>query len=687
MSIGTPSASRLLCPWVLIASALLATLAACGGGGGGGGGTAPATSSGVDMFIPDPDEGGSPENWDIGPENDFYPPALDEVYTLANTGSEPLPWYLQLTASWLHRKGPPSGKLQPGEHVNVQIDVDPHGADMAGNAGAQILFRHADTNAILESFDVQVDPYFEVDKALLIGGASGWTGLSPSPDSKVVYVSSSSGNDAWDGLTPSSPKRTIAAGVAQLGHLRPDWLLLKRGDTWTEGLGQWIKSGRSQDEPMVVAWYGTAPAKPRLLTGSSDGLNTNGGGGSPPTIENVAFVGLHFQAHTYDGTVNCVGARILQPSKHLLFEDCTFQAYHTNMVLQGYGGHHEDLRVRRCVIVDAYAKQPSSSTGHPQGLYAYAVDGLLIEENVFDHNGWSEVVPGSGPDIFRHNLYIANGNTGVIVRGNIIANASSHGMQLRCGGVVTNNLFVRNAIALSVGGGTEPESSGVSADVRGNVIMEGKDIDANNPRGWGMWFGNIADGQARYNIVAHNLAGTQPDALTIAGDAEGYSGPTVGVHDLSVDHNIFYNWGGNFRVEGEGWQITNLDLSALDLQDLTHASPLLDHTSPTSVAGIDSADNRFFSKLMPSTAWSQFQGVNHSIDYWMSQVGDTSSQDELVHYDNPNVSVASYDALLGGPGSLADFLSAARQQSFANWQPKLLAVSVNRYVRSGFRSY
>lgn len=665
---------------------MFATLAACGGGGGGGGGSAPLTDGGSDGFIPDPDVGGSPESWEIGPENDFYPPALDEVYTLENTTSEPLPWNLQLTASWLKRKGPQSGTLEPGEHVNVQVDVDPHGADMAGNEPAQVLFKHSQTGEVLADFDVSVDPYFDVDKAMMIGGQSGWTGLSPSPDSKVVYVSSSGGNDAWDGLTPSSPKRTIAAGKAQLGHLRPDWLLLKRGDTWTEGLGQWTKSGRSQDEPMVVAWYGTAQARPRLQTGIDDGVNTTGAGSSPATIENVAFVGLHFQAHTYDGTVNCVGARILQPSKHMLFEDCYFQAYHTNMVLQGYGGSHEDLRVRRCIVVDAYA-QHGYGTGHPQGLYAYAVNGLLIEENLFDHNGWSETVSNSGPDIFRHNVYIANGNTGVVVRGNIIANASSHGMQLRCGGTVTNNLFVRNAIALSLGGGTLPEPSGVSVDVRGNVILEGKDIDANNPRGWGLWFGNIADGQARYNIVAHNTLGNQPTALTIAGDAEGDTGGTIGVHDLSVDHNIFYNWGGNLRVEGEGWQITNFDLSVLDLQDLTHTSPLMDHTSPTSVAGIDSSQNRFFSKLMPSTAWSQFQGVNHSIDYWMSQVGDTSSEDVLVKFVYPNVSVGSYSALIGGAPSLTGFLAAARQQSFANWHPEYLAVCVNRYVRFGFKAF
>ena len=69
----------------------------------------------------------------------------------------------------------------------------------------------------------------------------------------------------------------------------------------------------------------------------------------------------------------------------------------------------------------------TGSAAHPQGLYAYAVDGLLIEENVFDHNGWNEAVPGAGADIYSHNLYIDNDNTGVVVRGNIIANGPRTG--------------------------------------------------------------------------------------------------------------------------------------------------------------------------------------------------------------------------------------------------------------------
>ncbi|MFN0244454.1 MAG: hypothetical protein ACKVWV_16320, partial [Planctomycetota bacterium] len=97
---------------------------------------------------------------------------------------------------------------------------------------------------------------------------AGWTSIDASADTRRVYVSASAGDDDASGLSPSAPKRTIAAGKALLRHGFPDWLLLRRGDTWHESLGQWKKSGRSAEEPMLVMSYGDAPARPLLMTGS-----------------------------------------------------------------------------------------------------------------------------------------------------------------------------------------------------------------------------------------------------------------------------------------------------------------------------------------------------------------------------------------------------------------------------------
>jgi hypothetical protein len=616
----------------------------------------------------------------IGPQNDFDPTVVHRTYVVANETQEPKSWEANVSQPWLSLAGPENGVLAPGESVEVPVTVDPYAAnpDEVASATAEVVFRETNSGAVLGSNVVTVDSGSES-----LGMSGGWTTFAASRDTRQVFVSSSIGNDAANGLSPATPKRTLAAGKALLRHRFPDWLLLKRGDVWQESLGQWMKSGRTPDEPMVISTYGSAPDRPLLRTGTSGGLWTNGGGGSPPTIDNLAIVGLHFRPDGYTGGGDCFGAQILQPGSHLLIEDCKFEGYSTNLVFQGFGGRHADFRLRRSVIVDAYNVHASTGA-HSQGLYVFGVDGLLIEENVFDHNGWSETVPGAGADIYSHNLYVDNGSTNVLVRGNLIANGSSHGLQLRCGGSVVSNLFVRNSIALLVGGGNSPEPGGVIADVRGNVILDGKNIDGANPRGWGVVLSNLSSGTVAYNIVANNTLGTQPEIMTLDGDAVGDNGPSSGVHDTTIIRNVFFNWGGGVLVEGTPSQVTNLTFSRNDLQNAIFPWPLMKHSVAGSTAAVQSAGNRFFNQIVPTNAWTEIEDVPHSLDYWKAQVGDTTSAVAQVHYPDPSRSLASYNASLGGSSSLAAFLAEARLQSFAHWRQAYTAIRVNRYIRRGF---
>src|SRR5262245_21659489 len=64
--------------------------------------------------------------------------------------------------------------------------------------------------------------------------ANGWTVFSPSSDSRTVYVSSSIGSDSNDGLSQSAPVKSLFKAVSLVRSGYPDWLLLKKGDTWTD---------------------------------------------------------------------------------------------------------------------------------------------------------------------------------------------------------------------------------------------------------------------------------------------------------------------------------------------------------------------------------------------------------------------------------------------------------------------
>src|SRR5690348_8973015 len=69
-----------------------------------------------------------------------------------------------------------------------------------------------------------------------------------------IYVSSSQGNDSNSGLDFNNPVKTLSHAKALMRDGHPDWLLLRRGDTWNEPIGVWTKSGVSQQDPMVISY-------------------------------------------------------------------------------------------------------------------------------------------------------------------------------------------------------------------------------------------------------------------------------------------------------------------------------------------------------------------------------------------------------------------------------------------------
>lgn len=367
---------------------------------------------------------------------------------------------------------------------------------------------------------------------------NGWTVFEPSTDTHIIYVSNGSGNDTNDGRSERTPIKTIAKGVALLRHGYPDWLLLKKGDTWTDEVFGWVRrSGRSAGEPMLISSYGKGP-RPLIKTrfnGAEPAIGSSGGVGRGGDF--LALVGIEFYAHTRDPAsldfiasgieknVNGSGAFFLNPSRWLLVEDCKFSFYTTNLVFEG--GAAQYVALRRNIIVDAY-----STNSHASGLYANNVVSLLLEENVFDHNGWNDSVSGAVATIFNHNIYLQSAaydpksvSGPAILKGNIIANASSHGAQLRAGGLVTSNLFVRNPLGLLV----LPPST-----INDNVFLSGNDIAASLPRGFGIQVNpGTGPNQITNNILAHeNSSRPYGHGITLE----------IGTAQIVVRNNIIYQW-------------------------------------------------------------------------------------------------------------------------------------------------
>ncbi len=311
-------------------------------------------------------------------------------------------------------------------------------------------------------------------------GNGGFTAISPSADSKLIYVSSSTGKDSSNCLSPAAPCRSIAAGLEKMRSGYPDHVYLKRGDVWRDQSLKGIVSGRSPNEPAVIAYYGASGPRPKIESVQhvflADKASNN--------ISNVNFIGLHLSAYKLDTSHPAfTGAHgdkskfvLLGKNTHILIEDTKFD--YLELVLQGWTtGNPSDITLRRNIFTGAYYDRSSyDNVGRPSNLFAASVVNLTIEDNVFDHGGWHESVPGAGANQYNHNIYIQYGTDGktLVVRNNIITRGSSLGIHGRAGGLFENNFFARNGIGLQMGYGGHPLAAGVPATAINNVVTEGR---------------------------------------------------------------------------------------------------------------------------------------------------------------------------------------------------------------------
>lgn len=268
-------------------------------------------------------------------------------------------------------------------------------------------------------------------------GASGWTTVTPSSDTNIIYVSNSIGSDANNGASPSTgvgavgPVLTLNTAVnnplkGTLGvgfrPKTPDWILLKKGDTWNNeafepfALAQ-LAVGRSTSEPAVIAGYestsvtvSTNPtpdpvssnARP-IVQGSSTVLAFTGGGSttsSTLTPGYLAFMGIDCYAKPRDYTIssawvytaNFPAALTMQTQFNLLVvENCRFRYYGTMSfdLVDSYPVNPGNyLYFRRNNIF--YHYEPTA-LGHATGFHLSNWNNTVIEENACHHCGWDEV--------------------------------------------------------------------------------------------------------------------------------------------------------------------------------------------------------------------------------------------------------------------------------------------------------
>lgn len=388
--------------------------------------------------------------------------------------------------------------------------------------------------------------------------ANGWTVLTPSADSRLVYVSSSTGNNSNDGLSPATPKQTIDAANTLVRDGFPDWILLKRGDTFTQpSLARW-KNGRSAAEPLVMTYYGDSGDRPIIkLTASL--IDWNG-----QARNHQAFVGLDLYRSISDPSspdftnASCGFAFRLNPASNntfnTLIEDCRMRFCNINCEGSNASSAFtiSNVHFRRNIIAENWTHGSSSSVdSRIQGIYVSNTTGIVIEENLFHHNGWSEVIADAEAATYSHNVYMSITNDGVIlVRGNIFSRAAAHGLQLRSGGTAEMNAFINNSIGMNMGYTSYPTRYTGNTYVRDNVVTDGKPMvpnDITQPQTgaiWGIWKQLINNVVVNDNIVANLLDNR-------GGNMRPYNEMTANQFGTG---NIAWNWvQNNDPVSNPGW--------------------------------------------------------------------------------------------------------------------------------------
>ncbi len=532
----------------------------------------------------------------------------------------------------------------------------------------------------------------------------GWTVFTPSPDTRIIYVSSSGSNATAQWYAPGSgvigddpfnPTGTIAAyatvsnalTVARSGY--PDWVLLKRGDVFYDRLAK--RNGRGFDERFLFGAYGGATNRPVLKVGTSSALSSIEG------IEYTALVSLDMYAHTRDpGSPEYAGPAggvlVSINNGHyrgtnivaFLIEDCLFRFGQNNFNIQNTYTCN-DVVVRRNVIVDAY-----STNSHSQGIFASDAP-MLLEENIFDHNGW--LIQGVGDNaqglggatMFNHNTYFSSCNN-VRFYGNIFLRASSIGNKWTANkGVhsstnlaMVDNLYVDGEIGISIGGNTMGPLRFADVAILSNVFT---DIGLSRPTGrtlgWGINPIEWDNGVIEDNLLLHqtNAAVNNVYGISFSGEASrnmalrrnlmhGLRGATgIIVTDSTTNETILFE---SNRVQFPG----------LDARVARTYSPLYATTFRDSVYYTDRA----------TTAWFAVTGSDRSFSYWQQTVSEPSAVAHKLTYPAPERSIDTYMLSLGETGTHAAFIAAVRAQSKMNWRTELTAPEINEYFRAGFRT-
>lgn len=427
-----------------------------------------------------------------------------------------------------------SGELPPG----IALDAGATPAE-AILAGVPVTGGAYEFSIGVESAGSSVAQSFQMEVRLGGTAVGGWTPFTSQPGSRIIHVSNS-GDDTAAG-TEAAPKRTIAAGYAQLRNGYADWLLLKRGDTFQHTTTwQWNKCGPAGNAGwMRFGAYGDT-SLPRPVLSMTQGSNfvLTPGFQASTVFRKVAITDIFYLAegrlaNSATTTWNPLAIQTIATQwqgvgkafSGILVENCRFSGFQFGV---STGSDVEDLTIRRCIFDHIFGV----NTGHASGVLGAATNWLL-EDNIF-YRIMSPDIAGLGSNAysgFAHSVYVVAQSLNVVASRNVFVKASDPVM-LRAGGVYSQNVCVGCNVPGNVGQawGVAPAAGGVVADVRENLCL--------NSIGTGFFLGNTATGTIRANLLLEDVDGQGVTSFNLVPRNDTGLGVNIGVHNTTFDSNI-----------------------------------------------------------------------------------------------------------------------------------------------------
>jgi hypothetical protein len=523
--------------------------------------------------------------------------------------------------------------------------------------------------------------------------SKGWTNFEAMvrngyEEARVIFVSSSGGNDntgqvykisdisfdangMFQSVGAVNAYKTIAGAYTQIRDGYPDILLLKRGDSWSErfttaSIGP-VKSGLSKTARHIIASYGSSTTRPVLNTGIDGAIDSSGEG-------NIIISGIRFYCDGWESvdffntgkSISAQGSGTVDQ----LFEDCVWERYGEG-VIQGGTTKGENIVIRRSMFMNGHV--------HDGYIYTKELTKFLFEENIsykpLDKSLTTGAITGG-----RH-LYLSgevDHEEYAELRGNIFY-GGGRAIDVRCGGIITNNLISGDQVRLGGIGGSEGVIQGGA--IRNNVFAE--------PYATNSSFVSIVLTNNENTIINNNiwtdptgmLAGSY--AIQINGDVTTAIGKNIEISD-----NIVYGYsapgglGRAFQVGILATEKSNIVIRNNDLQMVTGAENIVRLYAP--IEGVSLLGNRYYSTGAASTWWAITGDTISDFADWIATTGETGASNTRVAYPDPTRTIKTYNATLGGSASTQEFMAETLNQSRQNWRPAYTADAVNNYIREGF---